>query len=52
VLAGGGRGQLKAAATFGIRRNTPFMNLCVTLLDKVGVTVEKLGDSSGRLTDL
>jgi hypothetical protein len=52
VLAGGGRGTLKGGRHIRYPENTPFMNLCVTLLDKVGVTVEKLGDSSGRLTDL
>jgi hypothetical protein len=31
---------------------TPFMNLGVTLLDKVGVPVDRISDSTGRLTDL
>ena len=52
MLAGGGRGQLKGGRHIRYPENTPFMNLCITLLDKVGVTVEKLGDSSGLLTDL
>ena len=37
VLAGGGRGQLKGGRHVRYRENTPFMNLGVTLLDKVGV---------------
>jgi hypothetical protein len=52
VLAGGGRGALTGGRHLRYEENTPFMNLCVTLLDKVGVTVESLGDSTGRLTDL
>ena len=32
--------------------DTPFMNLGVTLLDKVGVHVDEVSDSSGRLADL
>ena len=32
--------------------NTPFMNLGVTLLDKVGVHVDRISDSTGRLADL
>jgi uncharacterized protein DUF1552 len=52
VLAGGGSGQLKGGRHIKYPENTPFMNLCVTLLDKVGVTVDRLGDSTGRLTDL
>src|SRR3984893_2728069 len=51
VLAGGGRGTLKGGRHIRYPENTPFMNLCVTLLDKVGVTVDKLGDSTGRPTD-
>jgi hypothetical protein len=30
--------------------DTPFMNLGLSLLDKVGVHVDKIGDSTGRLT--
>ena len=52
VLAGGARGQLTGGRHLRYEENTPFMNLCVTLLDKVGVTVDALGDSTGRLTDL
>ncbi len=52
VLAGGAHGQLKGGRHVRYPENTPFMNLCVTLLDKVGVTVDRLGDSNGRLTDL
>jgi uncharacterized protein DUF1552 len=52
VLAGGAGGQLKGGRHVKYPENTPFMNLCVTLLAKVGVTVEKLGDSTGLLTDL
>ena len=37
VLAGGGRGQLKGGRHLRYAENTPFMNLCVTLLDKVDV---------------
>ena len=32
--------------------NTPFMNLLLTLLAKVDVNVERMGDSTGLLTDL
>ena len=52
VLAGGGGGQLKGGRHLRYPENTPFMNLCVTLLEKVGVTVDRLGDSTGPLTDL
>jgi uncharacterized protein DUF1552 len=52
VLAGGACGQLKTGRHVRYPENTPFMNLCVTLLAKVDVTVDKLGDSTGLLTDL
>jgi hypothetical protein len=31
---------------------TPMTNLHVTLLDKIGVPVEKFGDSTGKITEL
>jgi hypothetical protein len=52
VLAGGACGQLKTGRHVRYPENTPFMNLCVTLLAKVDVTVDKLGDSTGMLTGL
>jgi hypothetical protein len=52
VLAGGAHGQLKGGRHVRYPENTPFMNLCVTILAKVGVTVDRLGDSTGLLSDL
>ncbi|HEX7794245.1 MAG TPA: DUF1552 domain-containing protein [Vicinamibacterales bacterium] len=52
VLAGGACGQLKTGRHVRYPENTPFMNLCVTLLAKVDVTVDQLGDSTGLLTGL
>ena len=52
LLAGGAGGRLKGGRHVKYPENTPFMNLCLTLLAKVGVTVDKLGDSTGPLTDL
>ena len=52
VLAGGACGQLKTGRHVRYPENTPFMNLCVTLLAKVDVVVDKLGDSTGLLTNL
>jgi len=31
--------------------HTPMTNLLLTMLDKIGLEVDKLGDSSGRLAD-
>jgi hypothetical protein len=52
VLAGGAGGRLKGGRHVRYPENTPFMNLCLTLLAKVDVTVDKLGDSTGPLADL
>lgn len=53
VVVGGGCGQLKGGRHLVYpSRVTPMMNLGLSLLDKVGVTLESVGDSTGRLTDL
>ena len=52
VLAGGANGALTGGRHVRYPENTPFMNLCVTLLAKVDVAVDRLGDSTGLLTDL
>ena len=52
VIVGGGCGQLKGGRHIRYPLNTPFMNLGLTLLDKVGVQVDKIGDSTGLLTGL
>jgi hypothetical protein len=51
VVAGGGAGRLRGGRhlTFEPADNVPMTNLLVSLLDKAGVAVDKLGDSSGRL---
>ena len=52
TLVGGGCGQLAGGRHMKYELNTPFMNLGVTLLDKVGVHVDRVSDSTGRLADL
>jgi hypothetical protein len=51
LLAGGGAGQLKGGRhlAFNPADNVPMTNLLVSMLHKGGVTVEKLGDSTGRI---
>lgn len=51
LLVGGGAGRLKGDRHLVYPRGTPMANLCLTLLDKMDIAgVEKLGDSSGRLS--
>ena len=48
LVAGGGGGQLHGGRHLQYPE-TPMTNLLVTMLDKAGVPVETLGDSTGRL---
>ncbi len=52
VLVGSGCGQLKPGRHVRAKFDTPFMNLCLSLLDKVDVHLDSLGDSTGRLADV
>jgi hypothetical protein len=55
LLAGRGDGSLKPGRHIVYRSGTPITNLYLTLLDRVGVHPEKIGDSTGKvehLTDL
>ncbi len=52
ILVGGGGGTLEGGRHMKYEMDTPFMNLGLTLLDKVGVELDRISDSTGRLTDL
>ena len=52
ILVGGGSGQMKGGRHIKYTMHTPFMNLGLTLLDKVGVQVDSISDSTGLLTNL
>jgi hypothetical protein len=52
LLLGGGAGSLKGGRHLVYPDGTPLANLYVTLLDKMGVQAEKLGDSTGQLQEL
>ena len=51
-LVGGGGGRLEGGRHVRCTADTPMTNLLVSLLDKVGVEVERLGDSTGPLPQL
>jgi hypothetical protein len=50
MLVGGGAGTLKGGRHLQYTGQPSMANLLVTLMDKLGVPVEKLGGSTGRLT--
>ncbi|HUR34860.1 MAG TPA: DUF1552 domain-containing protein [Vicinamibacterales bacterium] len=49
LLAGGGAGQVRGGRHVKLTEDTPLANLWLTLIDKMGLAVEKFGDSKGRL---
>jgi len=52
ALIGGGSGTLKGGRHVRYAEDTPMTNLLLSMLDKVGVHTEKLGDSTGTLQHL
>jgi hypothetical protein len=52
LLAGGGGGTLKPGRHLMYPAGTPITNLYLSLLDRMGVHQERLGDSTGRLNQL
>jgi hypothetical protein len=49
LVAGGLDGQLRTGRHLAYPENTPMSNLFVTVLDKAGVEIDKIGDSTGKL---
>jgi hypothetical protein len=52
LLVGGGAGALKGGRHLVYPEHTPLTNLQLTLLNKLSVPAEKLGDSSGQFREL
>jgi hypothetical protein len=49
MLVGGGSGTLKGGQHLKYTDKPTIANLLVTLMDKLGVPVEKIGGSTGKL---
>ena len=52
ILAGRGDGQLKPGRHIVYEKGTPMTNLYLSLLERMNVPTEKLGDSTGQLNHL
>jgi hypothetical protein len=52
LVFGGGRGKLPSGRHLRYPAKTPVTNLYLSMLDKLGVPTERLGDSTGRLEHL
>jgi hypothetical protein len=51
-LAGGGAGTLEGGRHLTYKQDMPMSNLLRSVLDKLGVKIDTLGDSTGLLTEL
>lgn len=52
LLAGGGCGTLTPGRHVRVKKGTPLNNLWVSMLNRMEIDVEKLGDSTGALKDV
>lgn len=52
LIAGGAAGTLKTGRHIRYPNHTPMNNLFLSMLDRVGTPMEKLGDSTGKLQGL
>ena len=52
LLAGKGGGTIKTGRHISYQKEEPMTNLFLSMLDRVGVKAEAMGDSTGRLTGL
>ena len=52
IAAGGASGGMKGNRHIRYDKPTPLANLHLTLLDKVGVKIDKFGDSDGMISEL
>ncbi|HVY80519.1 MAG TPA: DUF1552 domain-containing protein [Steroidobacteraceae bacterium] len=52
AIVGGGCGKLKGGQHLRYPDHTPLANVLLTLLDRAGVPIEKIGDSNGKLAEV
>jgi hypothetical protein len=52
IVAGGAAGGMKGGRHIRFNKTTPLANLHLTLLDKVGVRLDKFADSNGKVDEL
>ncbi len=52
AIVGGGAGRLKGGQHINFKERTPLANLHLTLLQRAGVPIEKVGDSTGAIAEI
>jgi hypothetical protein len=51
-ILGGGCGKLKGGQHLKYPEHTPLANVLLTILDKAGVPIDKIGDSTGKIVEI
>jgi hypothetical protein len=49
ILVGGANGQLKGGQHLSLPEYTPFANLLLTVVNKAGLDLKSIGDSTGEI---
>ena len=52
ILAGGGGGTISTGKHIRVKDETPMTNLYLSMADRVGLKLDKFGDSTGRLKEI
>jgi hypothetical protein len=52
LVAGAGGGRIKGGRHVRVPTDSPLTNLYLTVLDHLGIPMERLGDSTGKISDL
>ena len=52
ILAGGAAGNMKTGRHIRYDEQTPLANLHLTMLNKVGVEIDRFGDSQGQVNEI
>ncbi len=52
ALVGGGCGKIRGGQHINFKERTPLANVLLTVLQRAGVPVEKVGDSTGAVAEI
>ena len=52
VLVGRGYGRIKGGQHLAYPQDTPLANLMLTILDRVGIPIDSIGDSTGQFSEV
>jgi hypothetical protein len=51
-ILGGGAGRIRGGQHISFKERTPLANVHVTLLQRAGVPIDKVGDSTGAIAEI